>query len=68
VIVDLRGEPCGMPIARVEKVIDGAPGAFSVLADSEQTAEQLRMLAARRGWRCAVARDGADWRAEFSPP
>jgi TusA-related sulfurtransferase len=68
-VVDLRGEPCGMPIARVEKFLDGASGGrtFEVLADSEQTADQLRLLAARRGWTCAVARDGADWRAEFRP-
>ena len=41
--------------------------AFEVLADHEQTVDQLRLLAARRGWSCAVSRDGADWRAEFRP-
>jgi TusA-related sulfurtransferase len=68
-LVDLRGEPCGMPVARVEKFIDGASGgrAFEVLADHEQTVDQLRLLAARRGWTCTAARDGADWRLEFRP-
>ncbi len=64
--VDIRGEPCGMPVPRVEKVLrEGAP--FDVLGDQEPTMEQLQLLALRHGWSCAVAREGAGWRAEFRP-
>ena len=64
--VDIRGEPCGMPVLRVERVL--AQGqAFDVLGDSEETMEQLQLLAARRGWSCALSREGADWRASFFP-
>jgi TusA-related sulfurtransferase len=67
--VDIRGEPCGMPVARVEKYLlresEGAP--FVVLGDDAPTMDQLRLLAARHGWTCAVARAGADYRAEFTP-
>ncbi len=68
-VVDIRGEPCGMPVARVEKYLlresEGAP--FVVLADDAATTDQLRLLAARHGWKCDVARAGADYRAEFTP-
>ena len=64
--VDIRGEPCGMPVVRVERVLDdGRP--FAVLGDQEQTMEQLQLLALRRGWTCVVSKEGADWKAEFKP-
>ena len=67
--VDIRGEPCGMPIVRVEKYLlkesGGAP--FAVLGDDAQTMEQLNLLAARHGWNCQVVRAGGDFRAEFKP-
>lgn len=68
-VVDIRGEPCGMPLVRVERFLEKESGGkpFSVLGDHEQTMDQLRLLAAKHGWRCDVAREGADWRAEFRP-
>jgi TusA-related sulfurtransferase len=67
--VDIRGEPCGMPVLRVEKFLleksGGAP--FTVLGDDPQTMEQLRLLAARHGWTCDLSPEGRDWRARFSP-
>jgi TusA-related sulfurtransferase len=64
--VDIRGEPCGLPVIRVERVLkDGRP--FSVLGDREETMDQLQLLAARHGWSCVVSKAGADWRAEFTP-
>lgn len=65
-MIDIRGEPCGMPVLRVERELERkAP--FTVLGDQEQTMEQLQLLALRRGWSCAVTREGADWKAEFTP-
>jgi TusA-related sulfurtransferase len=68
-MIDLRGEPCGMPVLRVEahltKEADGRP--FTVLGDQEQTMDQLRLLAMKHRWTCEVSRSGADWRAEFKP-
>lgn len=66
-MIDIRGEPCGLPVARVERELK-SQAAFAVLGDREETMDQLRLLAARHGWRCEVAREGADWRAEFTPP
>ena len=68
--VDIRGEPCGMPVVRVEKFLlkesGGAP--FSVVGDDAQTMDQLRLLARRHGWTCAVApAGGREFRAEFRP-
>ena len=67
--IDIRGEPCGMPVLRVEKHLleksQGAP--FAVIGDDPQTMDQLRLLAARHGWTCDVAREGRDWRAAFRP-
>jgi TusA-related sulfurtransferase len=64
--VDIRGEPCGLPVIRVERVLkDGQP--FAVLGDQEQTMDQLRLLAMRHGWTCEVSKEGADWKAEFKP-
>ena len=67
--VDIRGEPCGMPVLRVEKFLleksGGAP--FTVVGDDAQTMEQLGLLASRHGWSCEVRREGRDWRAEFRP-
>lgn len=67
--VDIRGEPCGMPVLRVEKFLleqsGGAP--FAVLGDDPQTLDQLRLLAARHGWTCDARPDGGEWRAEFRP-
>lgn len=64
--VDIRGEPCGMPVLRVERVLKEGR-AFDVLGDSEETMEQLQLLASRHGWSCALSREGADWRAAFVP-
>jgi TusA-related sulfurtransferase len=68
-VVDIRGEPCGMPVVRVEQFLLGDSGgrAFSVLGDHEQTMDQLRLLAAKHRWSCEVAQEGSDWRAEFRP-
>ena len=69
--VDIRGEPCGMPVLRVERFLLEQSGAstFSVLGDHEQTMDQLRLLALRHGWTCDVTREGgAEWRAQFRPP
>ena len=64
--IDIRGEPCGMPVVRVERVLeDGQP--FAVLGDQEQTMDQLQLLAMRRNWTCVVSKDGAHWKAEFRP-
>jgi TusA-related sulfurtransferase len=68
--VDIRGEPCGMPVLRVEKYLLkealGAP--FAVLGDDQTTMDQLRLLAARHGWACAVTpAQGREFRAEFRP-
>jgi len=67
--VDIRGEPCGMPVVRVEKFLlkesGGAP--FAVLGDDAQTMDQLKLLAKRHGWTCDVVRAGGDYRAEFRP-
>ena len=64
--VDIRGEPCGMPVLRVEKHLSQrAP--FAVIGDDPQTMEQLQLLAARHGWTCDVTREGRDWRASFRP-
>lgn len=70
-VVDIRGEPCGMPALRVEKVMDhdaqGAP--FTVIGDRDETLDQLRLLAARKGWTCEAAASAAlPWRARFLPP
>ena len=67
--VDIRGEPCGMPVLRVEKFLleksGGAP--FAVLGDDARTMDQLRLLAARHGWTCAVTPQGAgEFRASFA--
>lgn len=68
--VDIRGEPCGMPVLRVERFLKERSGGnpFAVLGDHEDTMEQLRFLAARHGWTCEVIREGPGvWRAEFRP-
>jgi len=68
--VDIRGEPCGMPVLRVEKFLLEQSGgaAFTVLGDHEQTMDQLRLLASKHGWTCDVGREGRDdWRANFKP-
>ena len=67
--IDIRGEPCGMPVLRVEKFLleksGGAP--FTVVGDDAQTLDQLRLLAARHGWRCEVAAQGkGEFRAAFA--
>jgi TusA-related sulfurtransferase len=70
-VVDIRGEPCGMPVLRVERFLldEAAGGAFTVRGDYEQTLDQLFLLATRHGWTCEVTREkGPDWRAEFRPP
>ncbi len=69
--VDIRGEPCGMPVLRVERFLLEESGGqpFTALGDDEQTMDQLRLLAVRHGWNCEVGREGgSDWRAEFRPP
>jgi TusA-related sulfurtransferase len=68
--VDIRGEPCGMPVLRVEKYLleksGGAP--FTVVGDDAQTMDQLRLLAARHGWSCDVSSQGkGEFRASFVP-
>ena len=68
--VDIRGEPCGMPVLRVEKVLlkesGGAP--FTVLGDDATTMDQLRLLATKHGWTCEVTPLGSrEYRAEFRP-
>jgi TusA-related sulfurtransferase len=70
-VVDIRDEPCGMPVLRVERFLleKSGRGAFSVLGDHEQTMDQLRLLAQRHGWTCDVRREsGSDWIATFRPP
>lgn len=70
-VVDIRGEPCGMPVLRVERFLEEESGgkAFVVLGDHEQTMEQLRLLAVQKGWKCDVTRENRDsWRARFRPP
>lgn len=67
-VIDIRGEPCGMPVLRVEKFMREQAGRrpFIVLGDHPQTMESLRLLAARYGWSCALDRDaGGNWRARF---
>ena len=67
--IDIRGEPCGMPVLRVEKFLLEKSGgsAFTVLGDDAQTMDQLRLLAARHGWRCEVAPEGKrEFRATFA--
>ena len=68
-VVDIRGEPCGMPVVRVERFLRESSGgrAFTVLGDEAATMDQLALLAARHGWRCEVTQSGRDWRAEFQP-
>ena len=69
-VVDIRGEPCGMPVLRVEKFLrESARGApFTVLGDTPQTIDQLRLIAANHGWRCDVAdTGGGEWRARLAP-
>jgi TusA-related sulfurtransferase len=68
--VDIRGEPCGMPVIRVEKFLlkESGGAAFSVIGDDASTMDQLRLLASRHDWTCQVARAGGDYRAEFRPP
>ena len=68
-MIDIRGEPCGMPILRVENFLTKESGGrpFAVLGDHEQTMDQLRLLALKHRWTCEVAREGADWKAEFKP-
>lgn len=65
--LDIRGEPCGMPVLRVEKYLKERSGGepFGVIGDDPQTMDQLRLLASRHGWTCEVTRDGRDWRAAF---
>jgi len=67
--IDIRGEPCGMPVLRVEKFLleksGGSP--FTVLGDDAQTMDQLRLLAARHGWTCDVSPQGQrEFRAAFA--
>ena len=67
--VDIRGEPCGMPVLRVEKFLleksGGSP--FAVVGDDAQTMDQLRLLAARHGWTCEVSPQGSgEFRAAFA--
>ena len=69
--VDIRGEPCGMPVVRVERYLlrHSAGASFAVLGDDATTMDQLRLLAARHGWSCSVAMAGGrDFRSEFRPP
>ncbi len=69
-VLDIRGEPCGMPVLRVERFIeDHEPRApFTVLGDVEQTVEQLQLLAQRLGWTVELSREGGPiWRAVFTP-
>ena len=68
-IIDIRGEPCGMPVLRVERYLLKKSGnkGFKVYGDDEQTMDQLRMLALKHGWACEVAREGEEWRADFLP-
>jgi TusA-related sulfurtransferase len=64
----MSGEPCGMPVLRVEKVLKEKSGGrpFAVLGDHPQTMDQLRLLALRHGWTCEVTQpDAGTWRAEF---
>jgi len=68
--IDIRGEPCGMPILRVEKFLreNRSRAPFTVLGDHAQTMEQLELLAARYGWICEVSQDEKrNWRARFRP-
>ena len=68
--IDIRGEPCGMPVLRVEKFLLRKSGgaAFAVIGDDAQTMDQLRLLASRHGWSCEVTPEGPrDFRAAFRP-
>ena len=68
--VDIRGEPCGMPVVRVEKHLlkESGGASFSVLGDDATTMDQLRLLAARHGWSCEVTPLGSgEFRAQFRP-
>lgn len=68
--VDIRGEPCGMPVLRVEKFLQEGSGgaAFTVIGDDARTMDQLRLLASRHGWTCDVAPQGrGEFRASFAP-
>jgi len=66
--IDIRGEPCGMPVLRVEKFLleksGGVP--FTVVGDDAQTLDQLRLLAARHGWTCEGSPQGREFRATFA--
>ena len=69
-VLDIRGEPCGMPVLRVERFIeDEAKGRpFTVLGDVAQTVDQLQLLAMRLGWTVEVAwEDASRWRILFKP-
>ncbi|MCI0340805.1 MAG: YeeE/YedE family protein [Planctomycetales bacterium] len=64
-VLDLRGEPCGVPAERVVALIRESPSRepIVVLAD-RATLEDLPLVAAREGWECRIepAEDGG-WRA-----
>lgn len=68
-LLDLRGEPCGMPLVRVEKHLLASGGQpFLVWGDELATLEALQVVALRRRWACDVLwQEGFDWRARFRP-
>ncbi|HVE40716.1 MAG TPA: sulfurtransferase TusA family protein [Planctomycetota bacterium] len=67
--VDIRGEPCGMPVVRVEKYLlkESGGASFVVLGDDATTIDQLRLLATKHGWSCEVTPLGREYRAQFRP-
>ncbi len=71
--LDLRGESCGMPTARLEEFLAAhdprAP--FAIAVDDDLTLELLTGVACRSGWRprpTDVARGEPGRHAEFDPP
>ncbi len=69
-ILDLRGEPCGVPGLRLERFLARHPdaGTVRVLSDHRPLLEPLEAVAARHGRRLRLERsDDGDWQATIEP-
>ncbi|MBP7342726.1 MAG: sulfurtransferase TusA family protein [Smithellaceae bacterium] len=58
--IDARGLSCPQPVVLVDKAIAAGSTDLEVLVDNEVAKENVARLAARRGLKAEVRRDGND--------